>query len=53
MPPAPASCNIDVMTTTRESDDAERDLWLKVSEEALLRIWDNPGDDVFSELLSD
>lgn len=32
--------------------DSERDIWLKVSEQALLRTWDNRDDDVFNELLS-
>ena len=36
---------------TIEFGDAERDLWLRISEEALIKTWDNPGDDVFNELL--
>jgi predicted DNA-binding antitoxin AbrB/MazE fold protein len=32
--------------------DSERDSWLKLSEEKLLKTWDNPSDDVFNELLS-
>jgi hypothetical protein len=32
--------------------DADRDSWLKLSEEKLLKTWDNPSDDVFNELLS-
>ena len=32
-------------------EDAERSAWLKLSEEALTRTWDNPDDDVFNELL--
>ena len=31
--------------------DPERVGWLRVSEEALLQTWENPGDDVFNELL--
>jgi len=36
---------------TIESGDMEREAWLKHSEESLLKTWDNPGDDVFNELL--
>jgi len=32
--------------------DAERDGWLKLSEEALTKVWDNEADDVFNELRS-
>ena len=31
--------------------DLERHAWMKVSEEALLKAWDNAADDVFNELL--
>ena len=36
---------------TIESDDRERKNWLKLSEEALMKTWDNDADDVFNELL--
>jgi predicted DNA-binding antitoxin AbrB/MazE fold protein len=36
---------------TIESDDMERKKWLKLSEEALMKTWDNDADDVFNELL--
>jgi AF2212-like len=32
--------------------DPERGAWLRVSEEALLRTWDNSDDDVFNVLLT-
>jgi len=32
--------------------DPERGAWLRVSEEALVRTWDNSDDDVFNELLT-
>ncbi len=32
-------------------EDKERRAWLKASEEALARAWDNSADDVFNELL--
>lgn len=31
--------------------DIEREAWLKLSEESLQRVWENPADDVFNELL--
>lgn len=31
--------------------DGERAAWLKLSEEALRKTWDNPGDEVFNALL--
>jgi predicted DNA-binding antitoxin AbrB/MazE fold protein len=37
---------------TIEAGDLEREAWLELSEESLLKTWDNPGDDVFNELLS-
>jgi predicted DNA-binding antitoxin AbrB/MazE fold protein len=32
--------------------NAEREAWLKLSEESLARVWDNDADDVFNELLA-
>ena len=31
--------------------DAEREVWLKLSEESLAKVWDNDADDVYNELL--
>ena len=31
--------------------DSERAAWLKVSEESLMKVWENEADDVFNELL--
>jgi len=31
--------------------DVERESWLKLSEEALMKTWGNDADDVFNELL--
>jgi len=36
---------------TIESNDVERENWLKLSETALLKTWDHESDDVFNELL--
>jgi len=38
---------------TIETGDLEREAWLKLSEDALLKTWDNPGDDVFNESTSE
>lgn len=32
--------------------DVEREAWLKLSEENLLKTWGNDADDVFNELLA-
>ena len=32
--------------------DTEREAWLKLSEESLLKTWGNADDDVFNELLT-
>ena len=37
---------------TIETADRERESWLKLSEDNLLKTWNNPGDDVFNELLA-
>ena len=37
---------------TIESGDAERESWLKLSEESLMKTWGNAGDDIFNELLA-
>ena len=37
---------------TIETTDAEREAWLKLSEESLQRAWNNDADDVYNDLLS-
>ena len=46
--PLPGKTRVLVTVET----DPERGAWLRVSEEALVRAWDNSDDDVFNELLS-
>lgn len=46
--PLPEKSHVRV---TIETPDLEREMWLKLSEEALTKVWDNPADDVFNELL--
>ena len=36
---------------TIESNDPERENWLKLSETSLLKTWNNDADDIFNELL--
>jgi len=36
---------------TIESGDVERENWLRLSEEALMKTWGTDADDVFNELL--
>lgn len=33
--------------------DPERERWLRLSEQSLLKAWEDPDDDVFNELLSE
>ena len=39
-----------VVRVTVEAD-FERTAWLKLSEDALMKAWDNDADDIFNELL--
>lgn len=38
--------------TAGDPPDAVRAAWLKVSEDSLRSVWDNPADDIFNELLA-
>ncbi|MCX6935951.1 MAG: plasmid stability protein [Verrucomicrobia bacterium] len=33
------------------TEPKERQVWLDASEQSLMRVWDNPEDDVYNELL--
>ena len=48
--PLPNHARVTVTAQTPE-EDAERQAWLKVSEAALAKTWDNPADDVLNALL--
>ena len=48
--PLPEHSRVTVTVATA-GEDAERMQWLKASEESLRKTWDNPGDDVFNDLL--
>ena len=50
--PLPERTPVTVTIKTGEpTSDAERAAWLKLSEESLVKTWDNPDDDAFNELL--
>jgi hypothetical protein len=42
---------VDAQTKTGFNESDEREAWLKKSEFNLTKVWDNPADDVFNELL--
>jgi hypothetical protein len=50
--PLPEKTHVIVTIETQGQDsDRERAAWLKLSEESLMKTWDNPDDDIFNELL--
>jgi predicted DNA-binding antitoxin AbrB/MazE fold protein len=49
--PDQAHVTVIIRSDTPPAGDTERAAWLKLSEAALTKTWDNPADDVFNELL--
>jgi predicted DNA-binding antitoxin AbrB/MazE fold protein len=50
--PLPEKSHVIVtIQSTTPTEDFERAAWLKLSEERLLKAWENPDDDIFNELL--
>ena len=49
--PEQAHVFVTIQTGPEPSPDSERSAWLKLSEETLRTTWDNPGDEIFNELL--
>jgi len=49
--PEKAHVTVTIQSEPATSSDAERGAWMKLSEDALTKTWDNPDDDVFNELL--
>ena len=47
----PEHARVQLTLTAEVAADAERSEWLAQSERTLLRVWDNPADDVYNELL--
>jgi len=42
---------VTIQTKADFKEGDEREAWLKKSEESLTKVWDNPAEDVFNELL--
>ena len=49
--PEKTHVTVTIQSEAAPSSDAERGGWLKLSEDALTKAWDNSGDDIFNELL--
>jgi predicted DNA-binding antitoxin AbrB/MazE fold protein len=49
--PDKAHVVVTIQSDVEPTLDSERAAWLKLSEEALRKAWDNPDDEVFNELL--
>ncbi len=51
--PLPDKAHVIVtIETGSDTSESERAAWLKLSEQSLLKAWDNPQDDVFHDLLT-
>ncbi|MBM3890164.1 MAG: hypothetical protein FJ388_13705 [Verrucomicrobia bacterium] len=51
--PLPDRSHVIVTVETAPTASAsERAAWLKLSEQSLMKAWDNPDDDVFNDLLA-
>jgi hypothetical protein len=46
--PCPSRAHVSV---TIESGDAEREAFLKLSEDSLTKVWDDDADDIYNNLL--
>ena len=49
--PLPEKTRVRVTIDADDANDATRASWLKLSEESLLKTWDNPDDAAFDALL--
>jgi predicted DNA-binding antitoxin AbrB/MazE fold protein len=53
--PLPLKDHTQVVVRIQSKDSVieaeDREAWLRLSEESLVKAWDNPSDDVFNELL--
>ncbi len=47
----PEHARVQVTVTSEISDDVGRQEWLTQSERTLVKVWDNPADDIYNELL--
>ena len=50
--PEKARVTVTIQSPPASGNDTDRTAWLKLSEESLLKTWDNPDDDIFNELLA-
>ena len=51
--PLPDKAHVTVTIETSEPhSDGDRTVWLELSEQSLMKVWDNTDDDIFNELLS-
>jgi len=51
--PLPEKAHVIVTIETASAASAnERAAWLELSEQSLMKAWDNPDDDVFNDLLA-
>ena len=47
----PEHARVQLTLTAEPADGVERQEWLAQSERTVRKVWDNPADDVFNELL--
>lgn len=47
----PEHSRVQLTLTVEAAEDGRRQEWLIQSERSLMRVWDNPADDVFNVLL--
>jgi predicted DNA-binding antitoxin AbrB/MazE fold protein len=50
-PLLPEHSRVQLTLTAEADEDGGRQEWLIQSERSLMRVWDNPADDVFNVLL--
>jgi hypothetical protein len=51
--PLPDKSHVTVTIETHAPDsDGERAVWLELSKQSLMKVWNNTDDDIFNELLS-
>ena len=48
--PLPEKALVTVTIQVTAVSEADRGAWLKLSQEALTKTWEHPGDDAFNEL---
>jgi len=46
-----AQVRVTIEADETAMSDEERSAWLQLSQQSLIKVWDNPGDDVFNKLV--